>query len=227
MLRQSGVIHQSTALAVHNSNAHEGDALYIGEFYNNNSAAATFMHNHSAGNGTTNIDAVNIEHDLSSGAGAAGYATHNLNAANRMVTLGAKPIIFTARIRNVVNGAGVDRHTLIGFTNDFTTEPLGGGSGIYFHQQADNTWVCRVIREVVPAGFVISSALTINDDDILSIVATSGRARFYQNGTLVFDTTEFIPAMALDMGAGCYATAVTVAGARSISLVTYTFVRYV
>lgn len=228
-LRRGGVITQSTAMVEHNSDYHGDEALYVGEMYNNATGTLGNYITGTTSGGTVTEDGANGMFTLSSGIGAAGYAIVGLKQATRKVTLGSKPVAFSCRVKTVVNGVGVDRHTIIGFYEAFTAVPFAANSsGVFFHQLADNTWLARSNNQGVD-DTSSASVLTISDEDILSIAATANRIRMYQNGTVVLDhrTVDAIPTVAMDVGASVIATAATVSTARKVSLTSYTYLRYV
>ena len=226
-IRYNGIIKYSTEMVEHDAGYHSGDALYVGESYTNQIGTRDNYMEAATSNGTVTDTAATAEFVLQSGIGVAGYAKLRTEST-KVSVLGPKPTTASFRVRNVINGAGADRHTVLGLCESASTVPLtAGSSGCYFHQLADDTWLARSNNQGVDDDNS-ASVLTIADDDILSVVATNAKAWFYQNGNLVLETkvVDQIPTVALGASVGVIATAATVSTARGISIRSIQYMRY-
>ena len=227
IVRRTGKITQSSAMVEHDSKYHVDNSLFIGESYTNNTGTLNNFLDDVNCTGAGAVTPLVGGFTISSGIGT-GHGTLETQDAAKKITLSTKPVTLSFRVRNVVNGAGVDRHTVLGFYEDFSIVPFAAGSsGVFFHQLADNTWLARTNRQGVDDWS--SGALVIADNDILSIVAQSNRVRCYQNGTMVMDYSDAgaIPTVSMSFGFACIATAVTVAAARQIDIASILYNRYV
>lgn len=170
------------------------------------------------GNGTATPDAANHKMSLSTGALLAGYALFR----TKKTWNGTVNQKFSARIDNIVDGAGVDRPVQIGFCANFANPvmpPAALNAFIGFIYAGDGNWYTVTCDGL--AGVTLNPIPAIANGDLLGIHAdTNWGAIFSVNNFIVNTHITNIPpnGQLLYAGASVIATTNVVNPARSISV---------
>jgi len=163
------------------------------EYSNHNGNVDNYMEVGTSGNATATENAADHSMDLVTGLVLVGTARFNSKLA---VALSAKPWIVNGKITNMVSGAGGTRDSYIGLSDDWTDTVQENSST--FRQNLDNNWTCVTSKA---ASYTNSAIAAVTAGDIMTIVATSSKVRFFVNGTLVATHTTDIPIATLKLGA--------------------------
>jgi hypothetical protein len=168
------------------------------------------------GNGTATEDAANHEIDLEGGITVQGYG---LFQTKKTWTLSAKPIIVNFIVNNIVAGVGSNK-SYAGLRSNFTNSSnVVAGCGFMVDTDGDVFFYCA-------SGSVWNNnSITVNNGDLLTLVATSSSIRFYKNGVFQAErVAPYIPGSALHAGAGSltYAIGSTTSGGISLDLLEIT-----
>jgi hypothetical protein len=181
------------------------------EEYNNHLGATdNFTQTATAGNGVAAADAANHEMDLSSGAGAVGYATFN---TKRTYTPSAEPLVANLLIQNIVNGAGGNRLTFLGLVGDWANVSVGHYAVI--SQEGDDSWAARSWDT---ANLESTAITALSNGDFVTIVVTTSVVYFFVNGALVATHSTYVPSGAMSLGGLTSCTPLAATGARQISI---------
>lgn len=212
-LRINGVIRMSSALPdpVPIQNLPRPTMAY----YNHNGTTENYLVEVQTGNAT----GANASHqmNLSTGTGAGGTARYHTQSKVDLLEGGTSTVCINFFVTGLANGAGVDRITQIGFSNDFTNLTLEDFTG--FAQLADNNWYA--IRGMgTGSGYTSQLITTMQNGDLLGLIINNQKTIFMKAGVVL----ATLPALGTDLvgtgysGAAVSATAATVSGARTLSV---------
>lgn len=176
-------------------------------------AGSAFETNSTAGNGTLADDSPNHEIDITTGITVVGRAVRYMKPS---YTLSAKPLVFSAILRNVVVGVpGThQKFTIVGLKNNIISSVLD--DAIVFKQMDEGDWYVQTFNGGVGALDIISGGIA--DGSRLTIVATTSRVIYLVNGVVVASHTTGIPDAAMNPICGVYADQAGLTTARSCSI---------
>lgn len=184
---QSGVITKSAGMVIHDESYHKGSGLSPEELYINHLGAVdNFTAAGASGNGTATTVTDTHKMALSTGITVVGTASFGTKAPGW--TLSIKQLIFTAQILDLQNtDLYWSQRKELGFED-------GADGYVQFIQNYDLLWYART---KTLAGTKDTLIATLNNNDIVQIIATSSKVTFYVNGNVVATHTTFIPTTVL------------------------------
>lgn len=163
------------------------------DYSNHNGNVDNYMEVGTSGNATTTENTTDHSMDLVTGVTVVGVARYN---SKRAIALSTKPWVVNGKITNMVSGVGGTRDSYMGLSDDWTDSVQENTAT--FRQDLNNAWTCVTAKA---ASYTNSSITAITPSDIMTIVATSSKVRFFVNGTLVATHTTDIPIASLKLGA--------------------------
>lgn len=183
-------------LSIHNDFMHDKQLRHTVEKYSNHLGAVDNFTQTPVSTGTATTDAANHKMDLVSGNAVGSYAAFMTKTTR---VLSTKPLVLNFLVTGLVNGTGANKITNIGLNADFSLIP-GGAGYILFTQYPDDVWSIAVKG---PLGTSLYLSLSIQNGDMLTIVATTTELFFLVNGVIVLDLTNAaqIPTNAMYVGA--------------------------
>lgn len=176
------------------------------EIYTNHLGSTdNFIQTAVTGGGTATPDATNHEIDLAVGTAANDTASYD---SKKTWQLDTKILILNMKINNINYGNGANNNILIGFLDLWNGVPFPG-YGVFF-RCVNSAWQT----------YARNAANTSNDNmtspvsgDVLTIVVSSTKVRFYINKVIIKTYTANIPTgIDLHAGAAVLTRAVVVAG---------------
>lgn len=221
-LQHAGMKDVANGIAGLDANVHVDPILLpscLEEYSNHLGATDNFTETVVTGVGTATSDAANHEMDLTSSSGNPGSAVYK---SKKGWTLGPDPLVFNAIIDNINYGAAGARIMKIGFANLWTSLDQDGDITISYHSAVGSE--ARTCNGVSCSRTEISNLVS---GDLVTIVATNAKVVFFLNGVVLATHTNYIPTVAMEIGAYVGGIGVDVTTGISISVDVMGVKRYV